>query len=152
MVAKELTDRGIRMLVMFGLVWAACFGYKNVGCVKFDGPEMSPTIESGQFKFSRPVNSAADVNTDDILCYEMYFMTEMTQSTYGGKAKVLPGQVADKLPTAPSTQAGYGEDTVNLPCPRDCFIVIGDALEGAKDFDSRRLGVIPLGAVKGKKW
>lgn len=152
MVAKELTDRGVRILIVFVLVWVACFGYKSFGCAKIEGPEMSPTIDSGKFIFTRPVATTADVAAEDVLLYELHNITEETRAGYGGRVKAMPGQMYEKLPTFGSTRQGHEPDAVNLPCPRDCFILIADAENVGKDYDSRRMGVIPLPAVKGKKW
>lgn len=150
MVAKELVDKGARILVGFVLVWGLCFGYKRVGCCKFDGSEMTPAIEAGQFKFTRPVRSVDDLATDDIVGYELYGMAE-AQTSFGGRVKARPGEIVS-LETSASTFLGHEADKVDLICPRDYVLLQADNEQTGKQYDSRHNGPVGFYTIKGKKW
>jgi signal peptidase I len=158
----ELAVRFIKIMALFGILWALLWANGAYGCRRVEGQEMAPAIPQGQNLTIDPrVTRPADLEAGDVVVFTHEVGGKAVRSIAsrvvglpGDRVRIQKGEVfvnGEKRADGQVSPKNRGSDEFSeLVVPRDSVFVLGDNRVASRLVDSRSLGPISRFALSGR--
>jgi signal peptidase I len=156
----ELITRYVKVLIGFVLLWTGVWVFNNFGCVRVEGPEMTPSIPSEKNALIDPkIRQPEELRRDDVIAYiydigskgHSRKVTARVVGLPGDKVKIVKGDLfVNNEKAGVTTDKRAAEDYAEIIVPRNTIFALCDNRNASKGLDSRSLGPIGYWAIIGK--